>query len=256
MVFSETWIDTFEDVPADGDQIKFGAGKIRDLKEAIRERMQVDHEFAEADGSGTDTGTDSGYHKKVTLLKTSIVEPDAGYSALAAEGTKLKYFPEGDAEREIVDLNQTQTLTNKTLTSPNIAGGILTDNFDCDNYNFTNVDINSGSIDGVPVGSASAATGAFTTLAASGLATLAVGIVVGGGTLKYKVFSSNYTSDAFGNVLLTHGAGAGARAAFGFYYSGGGYYSASVNWVNGTSVAFKDLPASTSLAMYVIVFYI
>ncbi len=120
MAIEQTWDDAFEAVPADGDQIKLGPDNIRDLKDAIRSREQIDHEFGTSDGAGADDQTDTGYHKRVTLKKTSLAEAASGYTELAAVGTKVQYFPEGDEAREVVDLDQAQTLTNKTLTSPTI----------------------------------------------------------------------------------------------------------------------------------------
>jgi len=42
---STTWDSTFETSPADTDEIKYGAGKIRELKTAISEREEVEHDF-------------------------------------------------------------------------------------------------------------------------------------------------------------------------------------------------------------------
>jgi len=122
MSFGNTWDDAFELLPLDAGLISIGAGQIRTLKDAISERLQIDHEFA-ASGSGTDTG----YHKKVTLKKTTNAEPASGYTALAAEGSLLTYFPEGDSEHTLADLDSTQTLTNKTITGTftgNITGDV------------------------------------------------------------------------------------------------------------------------------------
>lgn len=41
-----TWNDLFEASPADGDEAKYGASKIRELKVAIREREELEHNFA------------------------------------------------------------------------------------------------------------------------------------------------------------------------------------------------------------------
>ena len=127
MTFNNTWATTFGNAPADNTSRKYGAERIRELKDAIVERMQVDHEFGqEVIGTGVDDQTDSGYHKRVTLLKTTNAEPAAGYTALVAAENLLTYFPEGDSEHTVADLDSTQTLINKTLTSPVITGGTLT----------------------------------------------------------------------------------------------------------------------------------
>ncbi len=123
MAIEQTWDDAFEAVPADGDQIKLGPDNIRDLKDAVRSRMQIEHEFGTSDGAGNDDQTDTGFHKALTLKKISLAEPASGYTKISPVGTKVQYFPEGDEAREIVDLDQSQTLTNKTLTSPDINAG-------------------------------------------------------------------------------------------------------------------------------------
>lgn len=125
MAFSIVWDAAEETTPANSDKIRLGAGKIRDSKVNIRERLQIDHEF-----STLSSGTDSGFHKRVTLLKTSIAEPASGYVVLAAVANVLHYFGQGDEDRTLVDLSLSQTLVNKTLTAPVIAtivnSGVLT----------------------------------------------------------------------------------------------------------------------------------
>lgn len=62
MVYTDTWDGTFEDNPEDSDDIGKGAEEIRDLKLALRERLEHDHYW---DPAGTDA--DHGEHKQVTL---------------------------------------------------------------------------------------------------------------------------------------------------------------------------------------------
>lgn len=57
-----TWNSAFESVPADDDSISAGAGVIRTLKAAIRERMAKDHYM---DVSGEDS--DHGEHSRITF---------------------------------------------------------------------------------------------------------------------------------------------------------------------------------------------
>lgn len=68
--FTRTWDETD---PANADQAKFGAQEIRELKEDIRERGEVDHSWA---GDASD-----GAHKKVTLI-----EQGSDPSAVANQG--------------------------------------------------------------------------------------------------------------------------------------------------------------------------
>jgi len=59
----------FEDVPGDSDAISDGAGRIRDLKEAIQERMAHDH-YMTVGG----TNADHGEHQKIIFH-----EPESSY---------------------------------------------------------------------------------------------------------------------------------------------------------------------------------
>ena len=59
MAFSRTWNAAYEAQPADTENISLGAGRIRDLKTDIQERLEVDHFHA---GDAQD-----GEHKKLTL---------------------------------------------------------------------------------------------------------------------------------------------------------------------------------------------
>lgn len=61
MAFTRTWNAAYEDIPADTDDALEGALRIRNLKEDIRERLDVDHSW---DGDVND-----GYHDKVTLAE-------------------------------------------------------------------------------------------------------------------------------------------------------------------------------------------
>jgi microcystin-dependent protein len=57
----DPWNAAYEAIPADADDARLGAGKIRDLKRDIRERLAVDHYTA---GDAND-----GAHKKLTLIE-------------------------------------------------------------------------------------------------------------------------------------------------------------------------------------------
>jgi len=59
MAFSRTWNAAYEAQPADTENISLGAGRIRDLKTDIQERLEIDHFHA---GDAQD-----GEHKKLTL---------------------------------------------------------------------------------------------------------------------------------------------------------------------------------------------
>jgi hypothetical protein len=61
MPFAFTWDATFLTQPDDSEDAKLGAGRIRDLKSAIKERLEIDHSWA-----GT---ADDGLHLKVGLME-------------------------------------------------------------------------------------------------------------------------------------------------------------------------------------------
>ena len=53
----EVWnAGTFETSPANGDQASAGAGKIRDTRIEVRQRMDVEHNIGDADGDDDDNG--------------------------------------------------------------------------------------------------------------------------------------------------------------------------------------------------------
>jgi hypothetical protein len=86
-VFSEVWNATFEGEPSDTENINLGSGRIRSLKFDIRQRMQIDHQWA---GNAFD-----GKHLRVTLPDGFAGSPDAGdgvvYAANVGGNTELWY---------------------------------------------------------------------------------------------------------------------------------------------------------------------
>jgi hypothetical protein len=146
MAIEETWDDTFETLPTDIEKFKLGPDKIRDIKKATRSRMQIDHEFATA-ASGTDTG----YHKRVTFKKVSggPSEAASGYVECAydSDDNLIKYFPEGGAEEVLVEKDAAQTLTNKTLTTPTLTTPQVNEA-----VNLTSTSTELNQLDGVSVG--------------------------------------------------------------------------------------------------------
>ena len=65
--FTRTWNAAYEAQPADTENISLGAGRIRDLKADIQERLEVDHFHA-----GT---SDDGAHKKVDFAAPLGADP-------------------------------------------------------------------------------------------------------------------------------------------------------------------------------------
>jgi hypothetical protein len=52
MSFTEVWNSAYENIPADNNNISLGAGVIRDFKENVRERANIDHSWGDANDSG------------------------------------------------------------------------------------------------------------------------------------------------------------------------------------------------------------
>jgi hypothetical protein len=132
MAFTYAWDVDFGNNPEDSESRRYGAQQIRKLKDALTERMQVDHEFGEeVIGTGTDDQTDTGYHKRVTLKNIAggaSAAAVAGYTELAYNSTdnSLTYYPQGGAKEVLVEKDLDQTLTNKTLTTPYITDPTIT----------------------------------------------------------------------------------------------------------------------------------
>lgn len=106
-VFTETWDATYETLPPDtGESASLGASRIRSVKQAIQERIEVDHSFA---GDAHD-----GKHLKVTLKfraskPTNDATDGALYSKEVSGVTELFYVDDTGAEVQ--------------LTSGGLAGG-------------------------------------------------------------------------------------------------------------------------------------
>lgn len=110
-----------------------------------------------------------------TAAELNALSALSGVTATAAELNKLDGATVTTAEINILDgvtataaeLNRVD-VTAGTMTASKALVTDASNNLNCNNGNFTNVDINSGAIDGTPIGASSASTGAFTTLSASG----------------------------------------------------------------------------------------
>ena len=158
-----------ESSPANTDDVLEGALRIREDKEATRERLNRDHMMgAVADPSaesGMTEGNDSGFHRRITMQERTSYNPASRlttvnngattkFSEIYIEGgtgqQRLKFTSSDNTEREMVSTDQTQTLTNKTLTSPTINGA--------------SVDIDSGTIDNTTIGTTTPTTARVTKL--------------------------------------------------------------------------------------------
>lgn len=125
----------------------------------------IDALFAAA-GSGTSVGLNVGTGKTLAATNGTLLLPAVASPAQTAEGSvvwdtddDLLTVGTGAARKTMVDTNSTQTLTNKTLTSPAISGG---------------------TINNAAIGGTTPAAGAFTTISASGAITATGGFTGGG----------------------------------------------------------------------------
>jgi len=73
MAYSFDWNSEFKDAPGDSEAISGGAGRIRDLKEAIQERIAHDHYM---DIAGTQA--DHGEHQMITFHEPETAYPTPG----------------------------------------------------------------------------------------------------------------------------------------------------------------------------------
>ena len=155
--------------PANTDDVLEGALRIRENKEAARERLNRDHMVgAKADPSaesGMTEGNDSGFHRRVTLQERATYNPSSRLTTVNSGATtkfsevyleggtgaqELKFTTSDSTERTVVTTEQTQTLTNKTLSAPTL--------------NNASLDADSGSIDNVTVGTSVPTTARVTKL--------------------------------------------------------------------------------------------
>ena len=155
--------------PANTDDVLEGALRIRENKEAARERLNRDHMVgAKADPSaesGMTEGNDSGFHRRVTLQERATYNPSSRLTTVNSGATtkfsevyleggtgaqELKFTTSDSTERVVVTTEQTQTLTNKTLSAPTLNNATL--------------DADSGSVDNVTVGTSVPATARVTKL--------------------------------------------------------------------------------------------
>ena len=92
MPFLDPWNTAYEGEPADSENINLGAGRIRDFKVNVRERLNVDHSFGDT--------ADNGEHLKVTLIQAAADPGLSGsdaclYTKSVAGNSELFYKDNG-----------------------------------------------------------------------------------------------------------------------------------------------------------------
>lgn len=120
-VFIFTWNNTFLTTPADTEDESLGAQRIRDTRNAVGERLKVDHSLA---GDAND-----GKHLKITFPATATAAPiglDAGNGRLFASGaagnTELFYQ---DSSGRILQLTASGSVNTPAVVSPIPSGTIM-----------------------------------------------------------------------------------------------------------------------------------
>ena len=158
----------------------------------------------------------------VDIAPAANLDIDAGTIDLTTQATQLKVIDNSATGLTIATADHTyitidsQNSAERILFSKNVEfdgvvnidGSIDLDGVsDFGGYATTNINIDSGAIDGTPIGANSASTGAFSTLAASGLATLSGNATVGG-TLGVTGVATFTTHAVFGDSdIIKLGAG-------------------------------------------------
>jgi len=87
-----TWNDTFEASPADTDEVKYGAQKIRELKKAISERLELEMNFKAGSKPLVKAGVASVCYTGTANEIANISEPSDGAIAWDTENDALKRY--------------------------------------------------------------------------------------------------------------------------------------------------------------------
>ncbi len=112
-IFTDVWNAAFEALPPDTESVSQGDDRIRDLKKAVRERLEVDHVL---NGSA-----DDGEHKKVTynaLVSDPPTVVDRGYTYTKKVLGKVELFWKDE------DGNVKQLTDNGVFVGSNLVGEI------------------------------------------------------------------------------------------------------------------------------------
>ena len=163
--FTRTWDAAYEALPADPDDAKAGAARIRDLKTDIQERLEVDHSAA--------GDADDGAHKKVTLIEqgsdpttatnhgflytkdsggiTEVYYKDSAgtVTKITSNGTVIGQLPVGSVYIAVVSTNPGTLLGYGTWTA--FATGRMLIGLNPANTLFDTVEETGGSADSINV---------------------------------------------------------------------------------------------------------
>lgn len=115
MAFSFVWDASFKTAPSDSELVSLGASRIRDLKNAITEREQVDHSWL---GDAND-----GAHLKTTLLQqgadpTTAATTGFMYTKNVAGATELFYK---DAAGNVLQLTSAGKIPDAAIANTSLV---------------------------------------------------------------------------------------------------------------------------------------
>ena len=171
----------------------------------------------------------------VDIAPAANLDIDAGTIDLSTQATQFTVIDNSATSMTIAEGNNTYITIDTTNSAErilfsknvefdgvvNIDGSIDLDGLsDFGGYATTNINIDSGAIDGTPIGANSASTGAFTTLSASSTATLSGNTTVGG-TLGVTGVATFTTHAVFGDSDIIK---LGDASDLTLYHDGTNYY--------------------------------
>lgn len=241
MAFTDTWNAAFEALPPDtGENIAKGAERIRDLKVALQERLDVDHYW---DNTANGTDADHGEHRKITLhaaiaTPTSVANKAFVYAKTANGKLELHYLNGNNQETQITangEMNaananyaNTANAANTANTATNAANSALLEGNNAAYYRNAN-NLNAGT---APDGRIQANIARISgNAAANSYMTMSTGM-----TFQWGQFVANQTDYTFAVAFGT--------ACVAIAFSQAGATSASIN-----RLALASAPAKTGFSV-------
>lgn len=144
-IFLLSFAKTFDiSTPPDTELIKYGASRIREAKQAIQERLNIDHVFPSYDDTNSET---TGFHKVIHFLDQSTDPDTTIYGGVLYGKNGELYFRRktGDIVRVDTDIVYLDNLADNSVNSAKIVDNSITETDLADN-SITSSKIVDGSI--------------------------------------------------------------------------------------------------------------